>query len=128
MRFDLPNMQDRPGFEGFEDCVDYAMGADSKVEEGAFLIALTRFVERLVANVAVGRPVAFLTIGTFDVGPVNPPDGSGLNSHEPQRRTPTFVPDGSFRLEVDNPLPADHATMTGLPRSDMNEDPGCGDE
>ena len=55
MRFDLPNLQGRPGFEGFEDCVDYAMGSASKKEEGAFLIALTRFAERLVANVAVAR-------------------------------------------------------------------------
>jgi hypothetical protein len=37
------------------------------------------------------------------------------------------VPDGSFQLEVDDPLPADHVTMIGLPRSGM-DDPGCGDE
>lgn len=128
MRFELPNLKDRPGFEGFEDCVDYAMGSASKKEEGAFLIALTRFVERLVANVAVGRPVAFLSIGTFDVDPMGPPDEPYLDDDDPDRLTPVFVPDGSFQLEVDDPLPPDHVTMIGVPRSGMSERPGSGDE
>ncbi|MCA8981779.1 MAG: hypothetical protein KDC14_17240 [Planctomycetes bacterium] len=128
MRFDLPNLHDRPGFKGFEDCVDYAMGSASKKEEGAFLIALSRFLERLVANVAVGRPVSLLGIGTFEVGPMEPPDGPYLDDDDPEQLTPLFVPDGSFQLEVDDPLPADHVTMIGLPRSGTDEDPGFGDE
>lgn len=128
MRFDLPNLQDRPGFEGFEDCVDYAMGSASKKEEGAFLIALSRFLERLVANVAVGRPVSLLGIGTFDVGWMEPPDEPYLDDDDPDRLTPFFVPDGSFQLEVDDPLPPDHVTMIGLPRSGMDRGTGSGDE
>ena len=114
MRFELPVMPNQPGYEAFEDCVNHAVGSGSKQEEGAFLIALSLFVERLVANVAVGRSVALLTIGTFEARSTGQLGGSSPKEHDTGQRTPVFLPSESFQLEVDDPLPADHEMMEGL--------------
>ncbi len=113
MRFTIPDIPPSPEFDAFVDCVDYAVGDKSRREEGEFLIALFSFLERLAANVATGRPVSLPPLGTFTTA-LEPIYDGGLNGHGPCRRTPIFIPDGGFQLEVDDPLPPDHVTMEGI--------------
>lgn len=113
MRFEIPGMVPGSEFDAFADCVDFAVGTKSKREEGEFLIALSSFVARLVANVAAGRSVPLLTIGVFATE-LKPIGKVGHNGHGAVRPTPVFISSEGFQLEVEDPLPPDHVSMKGL--------------